>query len=72
LEGFFPEYYEFLSFGDVGIIEIQVSRGMIFLNCDNTEQKRSFEINGPVSERHRWAVVGNIGRLERTNQPNAF
>ena len=28
------------------------------MNCDNTELKRSPEINFSVSERHRWTVVG--------------
>jgi len=28
------------------------------LNCENTELKSSSKINVPVSEWHRWAVVG--------------
>jgi len=32
--------------------------GLYFLNFDNTELKRSSKIFFSVSERHRWAVVG--------------
>jgi len=33
-------------------------RGNIFLSGDNTELKRCSKINFTVSERYRWAVVG--------------
>jgi len=33
---------------------------VIFLNCDNTEMKRSSKIIFYVPERHRWAVEGQL------------
>jgi len=59
LEEFYPLKYAIPSFGKwLYIIKFQVSRGWHFLNCDNTELKRSSKIKFSVSERHRWAVVG--------------
>jgi len=40
------------------LINFRFSEGRYFLNRDNTELKRSSEINFPVAERHRWAEVG--------------
>jgi len=42
------------------LLNFRLPEGRYFLNCDNTELKRSSEINFPVAERHRWAVVGSI------------
>ena len=40
------------------LLNSRFPEGRYFLNSDNTELKRSSEINFPVSERHRWVVEG--------------
>ena len=41
------------------LLNFRFPEGRYFLNCDDTELKRSSKINFSVSERHRWAVVGS-------------
>jgi len=49
----------FLSFEKMPkSLNFKFSEGWYFLNCDNTELKRSSTIFFSVSDRHRWAVVG--------------
>ena len=45
------------------LLDFRFAGGDMFLNCDNTELKRSFKIFFSVSERHRWAVVDNGVRV---------
>jgi len=59
MKGFFPLKYAISSLGKcLNNYNSGFQRGDIFLNYDNTELKRSSIINFPVSERHRWVVVG--------------
>jgi len=39
-------------------LNFRCSEGWYFLNCDNTELKRSSKINFSVCKQHRWAEVG--------------
>jgi len=39
-------------------MNFQVSRGVIFVDFENTELKRSSKTFFSVSEPHRWAVMG--------------
>ena len=40
------------------LLNLRFPEGWYFLNCENTEMKRSSTINVSVYERHRWAVGG--------------
>ena len=40
------------------LLNFKFPKGWYFLNCNNTELKRSSKINFSFSERHSWAVVG--------------
>jgi len=40
------------------LLNFRFSEWWYFLNSDNTELKRSSKIHVSVSERHRWAVMG--------------
>jgi len=62
LEGFFPiKLRNFKLWKMPELLNFGFLEGRCFLNCDNTELKRSFIflfIYFFVSERQRWAVVG--------------
>ena len=50
---------QFQALEKAKMIKFLVSRGEIFcFNFDHTELKRSSKMIFSVSERHRWAVVG--------------
>jgi len=44
------------------LLNFMILEGWNYLNCDNTELKRSSKINVSVSERHRWAVLGKYSK----------
>ena len=48
------------------LLNFRFPEGRYFLNCDNTELKRSSGIIFSFAERHRWEVVGYLSALDET------
>jgi len=40
------------------LFNFRFPEGRYFLNCDNTELKRSSKMNFSIAERHRWVEAG--------------
>jgi len=58
LKGFFPvKIRNFKLLKMPKLLNLRFPEGWYFLNCDNTERKRSSKTFLSVSERHRWAKL---------------